>query len=73
MKTDVLCLIESQICANVDRSDVREELRSFAIDFNSRGKKFENLEFCIEKSINVVQHQKIPVISLLDIRKPAFH
>ena len=73
IKTEILCLTESQISANDDTSDVCEELRTFVNDFNSCGQKFENLAIeNIDKSKNFVQHQKFPSISLLDIRKTSF-
>ena len=72
VKTDILCQKKSQFCANDDTGDIREELRTSTIDFNSCGERFENLGFCLNKSINVVPHQTFPGISLLDIRRSSF-
>ena len=54
MKTDILCLTESQICANDDTSAVCKEFTTFAIDFKLCGERFENHAFCIDKGINLV-------------------
>ena len=45
IKTDIICLAEYHSFSNDDTNDVREKLRTFAINFNSCGERFENLPF----------------------------
>ena len=48
-------------------STLCEELKTVTTGFNLCEEIFDNLTFCIDKSINVVQLQEFPGISLLDL------
>ena len=71
MQTDLLCLKESQICKN-GASGICQGQDTFENYFNSLGERFEDPVFCIDKSINIVEHQQFPGISFFSVRKVSF-
>ena len=50
-KSNVLCLTESQITNDTDVAEIKEQLSTFEIYFNSYGVRHENLAFCLGQNI----------------------
>ena len=64
-------MTESQITSDTDAPEVKEQLSTFEIYFNSCGVRHKNLAFCLGQNI-VLSKQTFPGISVIDITKTSF-
>ena len=64
-------MTESQITSDTDVPEVKEQLSTFEIYFNSCGVRHKNLAFCLGQNI-VLSKQTFPGISVIDITKTSF-
>ena len=68
-ENDILCLTESPTANDTDMAEIKEQLSTFEIYFNSCGVRHENLAFCLGQNIFLSKHEVFPSISVIDITK----
>ena len=71
-ENDILCLTESQITNDTDVAEVKGQLSTFEIYFNSCAVRHENLAFCVGQNIVLSKHEASPGISVINIKKKKF-
>ena len=76
-ENDILCLTESQITNDTDVAEIKEQLSTFEIYFNSCGVRHENLAFCLGQNIvllckrNLIHFSYFPFwLSIAPLMKP---
>ena len=67
-----LCLTVSQITNDIDVAEIKEQLSTFRIHFNSCGVRHKNIVFCLAQNIVLSKHETFPAISVIDITKNCF-
>ena len=65
-------MTESQITNDTDVAEIKEQLSTFEIYFNSCGVRHKNLAFCLGQNIVLSKHETFPGISVIDITKSSF-
>ena len=71
-ENDILCLTESQITNDTDVAEIKGQLSTFEIYFNSCAVRHENLAFCVGQNIVLSKHEASPGISVINIKKNSF-
>ena len=71
-ENDILCLTESQITNDTDVTEIKEQLSTFDIYFNSCGVRHKNLAFYLGQNIVLSKHEPFAGISVIDIAKTSF-
>ena len=61
----------SQITNDIDVAEIKEQLSTFGIHFNSCGVRHKNIAFCLAQNIVLSKHETFPAISVIDITKNA--
>ena len=69
MENDLLRLIEIQFCLENDISNIKDKLDTFEVHLNLEGDRYQNIGFCLSRSIKVSKHEKFPGVSVLEIVK----
>ena len=65
-------MTESQITNDTDVAEIKEQLSTFEIYFNSCGVRHKNLAFCLGQNIVLSKHETFSGISVIDITKTSF-
>ena len=73
MDNDVLSLTEVQICQENDVPRIKQQSDTYKLHLNLEGDGYQNIEFCLLKSIKITKHEKLPGVSILEIIKDSFH
>ena len=73
IENDILCLTESQITYDTDVAEIKKQLITFEIYFNSCGVRHKNLAFCLGQNIVLSKHETFLAYLLLILQKPVFH
>ena len=71
-ENDILCMTESQITNDTNVAEIKEQLNTFEIYFNSCGVRHQNLAFCLGQNIVLSKHETFPGISVIDVIKTSF-
>ena len=64
--------ITNQITNDTDVAEIKEQLSTFEIYFNSCGVRHKKLAFCLGQNIDLSKHETFPGISVIDITKTSF-
>ena len=54
-----------QVCHENDVSDIKQHLDTYKVHLNVEGDSYENIGFCLSRSVKVNKHQKFPWVSVL--------
>ena len=65
-------MTESQITNDTDVAEIKEQLSTFEICFNSCDGRHKNLAFCLGQNIVLSKYETFPDISVIDITKTNF-
>ena len=65
-------MTESQITNDTDVAEIKEQLSTFEIYFNSCGVRHKNFAFCLGQNIVLSKHETFSGISVIDITKTSF-
>ena len=71
-ENNILCLTESQIANDTEVAEIKEQLSTFEIQFNSCGVRDQNLTFSLGQNIVLSQHETFPGMSVIDTTKNSF-
>ena len=72
IENDILCLTESQITNDTDVAEIKEQLSTFEIYFNSCVVRRKNIAFCSGQNIVLSKHETFPGISFKIVIKTNF-
>ena len=67
-----MMLAEVQICQENDVPHIKQQFNTYKTHLNLEGDRYQNIEFCLSKSIKVTKHEKLPGVSILEIIKDSF-
>ena len=65
-------MAESQITNDTDEAEIKEQLSTFEICFNTCGVSHKNIAFCLVQNITLSKHETFRGISVVDIAKNRF-
>ena len=71
-ESDILCLTDSKVSNDTNMAEIKEQLSSFEIHFNSCDAIHQNLAFCLGQNIVPSRHEIFPGISVFGITEISF-
>ena len=71
-ENNILCLTESQTKNYTDVAEIKQQLSTSVIHFNSCGARHQNFAFCVIQNIALSKHETFPGISVIDITNNSF-
>ena len=72
MENNLLCLREIQTCHENDMSDIKQQLDTYEVHWNVESDRYQNIGFCLSRSIKVNEHETFPGVSILEIVQDSF-